>query len=160
MCVCVCVCAHIFRIVTLEPLSTLCVSFSIYSCCFNFFFLNIFFIADNISTSMYIMCVTQRLFSALSRRAGALQMAIIIIRDGHLDFHTAPDLCNCHLRQRPCYRHVCFAAELRRCVKVEVAVPNKPYGYCGRRATLKQKMPSCTVVASTFTRRSCGCRLT
>ena len=35
-------------------------------------------------------------------------------------------------------------AELGSCVKVEVAVlgfpvPNKPYGFCGRRATLRQK---------------------
>ena len=37
------------------------------------------FIADNISISMYIMCVIQCLFSALSRRAGALQISIIII---------------------------------------------------------------------------------
>ena len=28
-------------------------------------------------------------------------------------------------------------SELRSCVKVEVSVPNKPYGFCGRKATLK-----------------------
>ena len=27
-------------------------------------------------------------------------------------------------------------SELRSCVKVEVAVPNSPYGLCGRKATL------------------------
>ena len=37
------------------------------------------FIADNISISMYIMCVILCLFSALSRRVGALQISIIII---------------------------------------------------------------------------------
>ena len=26
--------------------------------------------------------------------------------------------------------------EIRKCVKVEVAVPNSPYGLCGRKATL------------------------
>ena len=39
----------------------------------------IFFIADNISISMYIMCVILCLLSALSRRVGALQICIIII---------------------------------------------------------------------------------
>ena len=39
------------------------------------FFNYIFF--DNISISMYIMCVC--LFSALSRRVGSLQISIIII---------------------------------------------------------------------------------
>ena len=37
------------------------------------------FIADNISISMYIMCVVLWLFSALSRRVGTLQISIIII---------------------------------------------------------------------------------
>ena len=37
------------------------------------------FIADNISISMYIMCVILCLFSALSRRVGTLQISIIII---------------------------------------------------------------------------------
>ena len=37
------------------------------------------FIADNISISMYIMCVMLCLFSAFSRRVGALQISIIII---------------------------------------------------------------------------------
>ena len=36
------------------------------------------FIADNISILMYIMCVILCLFSALSRRVGALQMSIIL----------------------------------------------------------------------------------
>ena len=52
----------IFCIVTLEPLSTLSVSF---------LFLIYIFIADNISISMYIMCVILCLFSALSGRVGA-----------------------------------------------------------------------------------------
>ena len=43
-----------------------------------FFFIYIF-IADNISISMYIMCVILCLFSALNRRVGALQIYIIII---------------------------------------------------------------------------------
>ena len=68
----VCVCACIFCIVTLEPSSTLCVSFS-------FFFLVYIFITDNISISMYIMCIMLRLFSALSHRVGSLQISIIII---------------------------------------------------------------------------------
>ena len=37
------------------------------------------FIADNISILMYIMCVILCVFSALSRRLGALQMSIIVI---------------------------------------------------------------------------------
>ena len=53
----------------LEPLSSLCVSFSIDIC----------FIAENISISMNIMCVILCLFSALSRRVGALQISIITI---------------------------------------------------------------------------------
>ena len=45
-----------------------------------FFFNFFFFIADNISISMYIMCVILCLLSALSRRVGrALQISIIII---------------------------------------------------------------------------------
>ena len=64
-----CVCVCIFYIVTLEPLSTRCVSF--------FFFLRRIFIADKISISMYIMCVILCLFSVLSRRVGALQISII-----------------------------------------------------------------------------------
>ena len=31
-------------------------------------------------------------------------------------------------------------AELRSCAKVEVAVPNKPHGFCGRKATLTQSI--------------------
>ena len=47
---------------------------------FFLFFFNIYiFVADNISISMYIMCVTLCLFSALSRRVGAVQISIIII---------------------------------------------------------------------------------
>ena len=42
-------------------------------------FLIYIFIADNIPMSMYIMCVILCLFSALSRRIGALQISIIII---------------------------------------------------------------------------------
>ena len=37
------------------------------------------FIADNISISMSFVCVILCLFSALSRRVGALQISIIII---------------------------------------------------------------------------------
>ena len=43
------------------------------------FFLTYIFIADNISISMYIMCVILCLFSALSRRVCALQISIISI---------------------------------------------------------------------------------
>ena len=50
--VCVCVCVCIFCVVTLESLSTLFVS-----CCFFFFFFMYISITDNISISMYIMCV-------------------------------------------------------------------------------------------------------
>ena len=35
--------------------------------------------------------------------------------------------------------------ELRGCVKVEVAVPNKPAGFRGRKATLKQRRPPYTL---------------
>ena len=68
MCVC------IFCIVTLEPLSTLCVSF------FGFFLIYIF-IVESIYISVYIMCVIpcSCLFSALSHRVGALQISMIII---------------------------------------------------------------------------------
>ena len=59
-CVCVCVCVCIFCIIMLEHLSI-----------YTYFFLKAF------SVSMYIMCVC--LFSALSRRVGALQISIIII---------------------------------------------------------------------------------
>ena len=79
MCVCVCVCVFIFCINVIDckafraskDFSTLCVSF--------FFFLAYIFIADNISISMYIMCVILCLFSALHRRVGALKISIIII---------------------------------------------------------------------------------
>ena len=43
-----------------------------------------FFTADNISTSMYIMCVIPCLFSILSCWVGALQISIII--RAHFDF--------------------------------------------------------------------------
>ena len=66
-----CVRACIFSIVTLEPLSTLCVSFFIYFC----------FIADNISILMYIMWAILRLFSALGFGTGALHISIIIIAE-------------------------------------------------------------------------------
>ena len=56
----------------LEPLSTLCVSFL-------FFSYYIFFIADNISISMYITCFILCLFSALSCGVSALQISMIII---------------------------------------------------------------------------------
>ena len=69
-CVCVCVCACLFCIVVLEPLSTLGVSF-------------FFFIADNISIAMYIMCIILCLFSVLSCRVGSLQISIIIIKHAH-----------------------------------------------------------------------------
>ena len=64
-CVFVCVCN--LHIVMLEPLSmsTLCVSF----------FLNCW---EAFSVPMYTMCVILCLFSALSRRVGALQLSIII----------------------------------------------------------------------------------
>ena len=42
------------------------------------FFLTYIFTADNISISMYVMCVTPCLLSAVSHRVGALQMFIII----------------------------------------------------------------------------------
>ena len=72
MCVCVCVCVCIFCIVTFEPLSTLCVSLFVVV-------VVVVVAADNISISMYIMCVILCLLSALSRRVGALQISIIII---------------------------------------------------------------------------------
>ena len=43
------------------------------------FFLTYIFIADNITMSLYIMCVILCLFSALSRRVGSLQISIIVI---------------------------------------------------------------------------------
>ena len=46
---------------------------------FSVLFLTYIFIVDNISISMYIMCVILCLFSALRRRVGALQISIIII---------------------------------------------------------------------------------
>ena len=49
VCACVRACARILRIVTLESLSTLCVSFFLSFC------LTYVFIADDISISMYIM---------------------------------------------------------------------------------------------------------
>ena len=49
-----------------------------YVLAFSFFPIYIF-VAENISVSMYIMCVTLCFFSALSRRVGALQISIIII---------------------------------------------------------------------------------
>ena len=51
MCACVCVCVCILCIVTVEPLSKLCISFFLKLIYFTFF------IADNISISMYTMCV-------------------------------------------------------------------------------------------------------
>ena len=49
-------------------------------CCLFFLFsLTYIFIADNISISMYIMCVILCLFSTLSRRADAVCISIIII---------------------------------------------------------------------------------
>ena len=57
-----------------KDLSTLCVSL--------FFFLMYIFIADNISISMYITCLILCLFSALSRRVGALQISIIVTVNG------------------------------------------------------------------------------
>ena len=71
--VCVCMCVRVC-IVTLEPLSTLCVSFSIY-----IYFFKSYFIADNISISMYVMCVMLCLFSTLIRRVGTLQISIIVV---------------------------------------------------------------------------------
>ena len=73
MCVCVCVRAcvmRILRILTLESLSTLCVSFFLSFC------LTYVFIADDISISMYIMSVIPCLLSALSRRVGAFDVTV------------------------------------------------------------------------------------
>ena len=61
---------------TLELLSTLCVSFFVFYVLIYFIYV---FIIDNISISMFIMCVILCLFSALSRWVGALQISIIII---------------------------------------------------------------------------------
>ena len=36
------------------------------------------------------------------------------------------------------YSHSLRISELRSCVKVEVPVPNSPYGLCGRKATLEE----------------------
>ena len=70
VCVCVCVCARAraFYIVMLEPLliSTLCVSFFVK-------------LLITFSISMYILRVILCLFSALSRKVGALHISIIII---------------------------------------------------------------------------------
>ena len=74
LCVCACMRVCIFCIVTLETLSTLCVSFFFFS----YMYMLYIFIADNISILMYIMCVILCLFSALSRRVGALQISIIL----------------------------------------------------------------------------------
>ena len=71
VCVCVracvraCVCACVFCIVTFAPL-LMHVSFKL-------------FLLITFSISMYIMCVILWLFSALSRRVGALQISITII---------------------------------------------------------------------------------
>ena len=69
-CVCVCACVCIFCIVTLEPLlmSTVCVRLIYF-----------IFIAVTFSISMYVMRVILCLFSALSRRIGALQISVSII---------------------------------------------------------------------------------
>ena len=73
----------------IEPLSALCVSFFF----FFFSFLHVYiFIADNISISMYIMCVILCLFSALSHRVGALQISIIIINSWSLPIPTSTSL--------------------------------------------------------------------
>ena len=72
VCVCVCVCVRTsFAYLRLNPCLHYELAFS--------FFLTYIFIADNVSTSMYIMCVILYLFSALSCRVGALQISIIII---------------------------------------------------------------------------------
>ena len=92
-----CVSVCIFCIVTLEPLSTLCVSSFIY------IYILFYFIADNISISMYSMCVILWLL-APSCRAGALHISFIIMaistfsRDGSLSSnclrrHTRVCLC-------------------------------------------------------------------
>ena len=78
--VCVCVCVCIFCINVLY-----CKAFEVevrrtclhYVLAFSFF-LYTFFVANNISISMYIMCVILCLFSASSHRVGALQISIII----------------------------------------------------------------------------------
>ena len=57
----------------------------------------IFFIADNISISMYIVCVILCLFSALSRRIGAVQMSIIIIIIGNGDDEVMLSVLICQL---------------------------------------------------------------
>ena len=41
--------------------------------------------------------------------------------------------------------------ELKSCVKVEVAVPNSPYGLCGRKATFEKEDPEMGVGDSTST---------
>ena len=67
-CVCVCVCVCIFCVVMLEPF---------FFFLFSFFVLLLLLFLITFSISMYIMCVC--LFSALSRRVGALQISMIII---------------------------------------------------------------------------------
>ena len=97
MCVCVCVC--IFCIVRLEPLSRL--SFSI------------FFIADNISVSVYIMGVILCLFGALSCRVGTLQNSIIIITRREDCQESPPGEFESREMELGCHWWtVCLAAEL------------------------------------------------
>ena len=72
-CVCMCACVHLLHTYAWTLIS-LYVSFFF----FCFFLIKYIFIADNISISMYIMCVILCMFSTLSRRVGALQISIII----------------------------------------------------------------------------------
>ena len=92
MCVC------IFCIDMLEPLSRL--SFSI------------FFIADNISVSVYIMCVILCLFSALSCRVGTLQNSIIIITRKEDSQESPGELESREMELGSHCWTVCLAAEL------------------------------------------------
>ena len=91
VCVClgVCVCVHVcasFACVCIFFTNVLyCQAFRVFKVLaihyvLAFYFVLIYIsIADNISTSMYIMCAILCLFSALSHRVGTLQISMIII---------------------------------------------------------------------------------
>ena len=74
-----CVCARIFCIVTLEPLSTLLLLFIVLHYVLAFSFLYTFLLLIKFPFRC-TLCVILRLFSALSRRVGALQISVIIIK--------------------------------------------------------------------------------
>ena len=77
---------------------------------------------------MYIVCVTLCLFSALSRRIGALQISIIIIIIGNGDDEVMLNVLRCqltYLGQAVTNAEACFNIALR---------PRRPEGSLGRTA--------------------------